>query len=54
MNDQLEANKRIVRGGMTLPLTNVSPKKRLPNILDRAIGSTIPAQETVLNLLFRL
>ena len=53
MNDQLEANKSIVRE-LTSPLTNASPRKRLPNISDRIIASTIPAQEMAPNLLLLL
>ena len=37
MDNQWEENKRIV-SGMNLPSTNASPKKQLPNILDRNIG----------------
>ena len=54
MNNQPEENKRIVSEWNDLAINQRSPKKRLPNISDLTIGSIIPAQGMVLNLLLRL
>jgi hypothetical protein len=54
MDNLLEANKRIVREWHDLAINQRKPEETVANIFDRTIGSTIPAQQMVLNLLLRL
>ena len=54
MNDQLEANKRIVLEWNELAFNQRKPEKAVAKYLGAPIGSTILAQVMVPNLLLRL